>query len=278
MRSLPFCNDHIAFRSYACQHPCLGMVSLTRIFEALGYRVAGNYSFDDKHLNAVHLQHTNTAMPKLFVSELRTWELDPTVAAIIHQLVAEARLEINDQHLQQLRSIEGLRVDTREPLMNQVLGLFQQLPWHAPDRSDLERLNQASQYAAWVSVHGFAVNHFTALINAHNTDSLADIDRTASALRSAGIPMKSTIEGKVGSKLRQTSTTPSIVKVPVRENGQIIEIDRPYAYFELAERGNVTDPITGNLCRFEGFLGSQATHLFEMTQTPDRSDSPTTPG
>ena len=62
-----FCNDHIAFRCYACQQPYIGMTLLTRIFETLGYSVAGNYSFDDKHLNAVHLQHTNAALPKLFI-------------------------------------------------------------------------------------------------------------------------------------------------------------------------------------------------------------------
>ena len=37
-----FCNDHIAFRCYACQQPCIGMTLLARIFETLGYSVAGN--------------------------------------------------------------------------------------------------------------------------------------------------------------------------------------------------------------------------------------------
>ena len=272
-----FCNDHIAFRCYACQHPCIGMAFLTRIFETLGYSVAGNYCFDDKHLNAVHLQHTNAAMPKLFISELKTWELDPSVASIIHQLVSEAKLTIKDHHLRELGCLENLEIDIREILMNQVIGLFQQLPWPTPDRRNLERLSQASQYAAWVSVHGFAVNHFTALINAHTTQALADIDRTTRALRKAGVPMKPTIEGAVGSKLRQTSTESSVVKVPVMEKGQIIEIDRPYAYFELAERGNVIDPQTGKSYRFEGFLGSQATHLFEMTQTVGRNNAAATP-
>jgi hypothetical protein len=39
-----------------------------------------------------------------------------------------------------------------------------------------------------------------------------------------------------------------------------------YAYFELAERGEVVDPDSGARRRFEGFLGSQATQLFDMTR------------
>ncbi|MBB75187.1 MAG: DUF1338 domain-containing protein [Planctomycetaceae bacterium] len=272
-----FWNDHIAFRCFACQQPCIGMVFLTRIFETLGYSVAGNYSFADKHLSAVHLQHTNPGLPKLFVSELRAWELDPAVAIIIRQLVSEAELTIEDQHLRELDCLETLGIEVRKMLLIRVLKFFQQVPWPAPDRLHLERLSQASQYAAWVSVHGFSVNHFTALINAHTTQALADIDRTANALRKAGVPMKPTIEGAVGSKLRQTSTESSIVKVPVRDKGQSIEIDWPYAYFELAERGSVTDQQSGRPGRFEGFLGAQATHLFEMTQTKERNDGGMTP-
>ena len=36
--------------------------------------------------------------------------------------------------------------------------------------------------------------------------------------------------------------------------------------FELAERGEVTDPDSGARQRFEGFLGPQATQLFDMTK------------
>src|SRR4051812_27415520 len=54
-----FVNDHIAFRTLATQSPSSGIHSLSRIFEALGYRAAGNYFFDDKQLSAVHFQHPN---------------------------------------------------------------------------------------------------------------------------------------------------------------------------------------------------------------------------
>jgi hypothetical protein len=39
-----------------------------------------------------------------------------------------------------------------------------------------------------------------------------------------------------------------------------------YAYFELSQRDWQTDPTSGQRTRFEGFLGPQATNLFEMTR------------
>src|SRR5438045_1933085 len=51
-----FVNDHIAFRTMATQRPLAGIASLSRVFEALGYRAAGHYHFDDKHLSAIHFQ------------------------------------------------------------------------------------------------------------------------------------------------------------------------------------------------------------------------------
>ena len=39
-----------------------------------------------------------------------------------------------------------------------------------------------------------------------------------------------------------------------------------YAYFELAQRDTYKDPVTGKVLRYEGFLGQQATNLFDMTK------------
>jgi hypothetical protein len=78
--------------------------------------------------------------------------------------------------------------------------------------------------------------------------------------------MKAEIEGAAGSKLRQTATAAAVVQVPVAVNGMRSEMAWSYAYFELAERGEVVDPDSGARRRFEGFLGSQATQLFDMTR------------
>jgi hypothetical protein len=146
---------------------------------------------------------------------------------------------------------------------------FSRLPWDLPEKADVVAVNEVSQYAAWVLVHGYNVNHFTSLINSHGVAALDDIEKTVTALQEAGLPMKAEIEGQRGSKLRQTATQAVVIDVSVRESGQAVQLPWTYAYLELAERGEVVDPQTGRACRFEGFLGPQATQLFEMTRVSE---------
>jgi hypothetical protein len=96
--------------------------------------------------------------------------------------------------------------------------------------------------------------------------ALDDIEKTIAALQKAGIPMKAEIEGERGSKLRQTATEAVKIDVEVVDQGVPAKMPWSYAYFELAQRDTVTDPTTGKKVRFEGFLGPQATNLFEMTR------------
>lgn len=154
----------------------------------------------------------------------------------------------------------------RAALLDRLVREFHELPWNLPERADVERAHGESQYAAWVLLHGYNVNHFTALINSQGVPALAGIEATAAALAAAGVPMKAEIEGLAGSKLRQTATAAVVAPTPVAVNGMQAEMPWSYAYFELAERGEVTDPDSGARQRFEGFLGPQATQLFDMTK------------
>jgi hypothetical protein len=258
-----FVNDHIAFRTLAGQEPTTGIVSLARPFEALGYVPAGCYRFPDKHLSAIHLQHPNGLFPKLFLSELQVWMLSASAQATLRSALAQHRPPLADDVLTRLHRAAP---DEHAALIAQVVDSLETLPWNVPQRSDVETLNRESQYAAWVLVHGYNVNHFTALVNSHGVPALADIDATVATLRAAGIPMKTEIEGAPGSKLRQTATEAVRIDVPVRDGEALITMPWSYAYFELAERGEITDPDTGRRGRFEGFLGAQATQLFEMTR------------
>jgi hypothetical protein len=81
-----FVNDHIAFRTLALQRPPAGIHSVSRVFEVLGYVPAGMYTFPDKKLSALHFQHPESQFPKLFISQLETWQL-PSDA---RQLIARA--------------------------------------------------------------------------------------------------------------------------------------------------------------------------------------------
>ena len=65
----PLVNDHIALRTL--QHPQFGIERLARAFFDLGYEVKGRYRFEEKKLDAMHLEHASNARhPKVFISEL----------------------------------------------------------------------------------------------------------------------------------------------------------------------------------------------------------------
>jgi 2-oxoadipate dioxygenase/decarboxylase len=260
-----FVNDHIAFRTFATQQPLAGIATISRVFEALGYRAAGSYHFDDKQLSAIHFQHANQQFPKLFISELKVWELPLAARGIIERAVRSHRPAISGDVLAALEQLDQGASPAAE-LLSQVVVQFHELPWVLPARADVEALNKASQYAAWVLVHGYNVNHFTSLINSHGVPALADIEKTIVALQAAGVPMKAEIEGERGSKLRQTATEAVTIDVAVHDRGMPAMMPWTYAYFELAQRDAVLDPTTGKQLRFEGFLGPQATNLFEMTR------------
>ena len=160
----------------------------------------------------------------------------------------------------------GQQDQDEQSLMDQLVDWFTTLPWKTPEKKAVLAANEISQYAAWVLVHGYNVNHYTSLINSHGVAALNDIEKTIQALKAAGGPMKAEIEGERGSKLRQSATEAVVVAVEVCEDGQRTRMPWTYAYFEWAERGEVVDPETGQTHRFEGFLGPQATQLFEMTK------------
>lgn len=264
-----FVNDHIAFRTIACQRPMTGIVSLSRVFEALDYRPAGIYHFPDKHLNAIHFQHSHPEFPKLFISELKTWELSDESQRAIEETLGSHRPAVSRATLASLATLDDASPD-RSLLLDELVTQIESLPWHLPRREAVELLSRESQYAAWVLVHGYNVNHFTSLVNSHGVASLDTLEKTIDALATAGVPMKADIEGEPGSKLRQSATEAATIEIGVLDDGQAATMPWTYAYFELAVRNRIVDPKTGESLRFEGFLGPQATNLFDMTRVADR--------
>lgn len=258
-----FVNDHLAFRTLGSAFPSMGVASLAPLFQSLGYVAEGCYLFPDKCLSALHLRHPLADFPKLFISELQLWRLPPAA-----QQAASASLASYQQPLDN-ELLHLLSTDTQSILdaavLERLVAVFRR-PWDPPAWSDVQSMNEHSQYGAWTMLHGYRVNHFTSLVNSHGVPSLRDLERTVAALRAAGVPMKAEIEGEPGSQLRQTATAAASIPVSVWQDGAIAEEQWSYAYFELAERGEVVDPETGKRHRFEGFLGPQATQLFEMTK------------
>lgn len=256
-----FRNDHVAFRTFALGVPSDGIFSVARPFEALGWITEGCYRFPDKKLSAVHLRHPNPGLPKVFVSELRVWELSPRARRIVRRSTRVRRTGLSEDDLAGLASPAA-----RSPgLRRRLLGHFER-PWPPPEEAAVRALDAESQYAAWTLLFGRRVNHFTASVDSQDSPSLSGIEATVAALRAKGVPMKATVEGAPGSKLRQSATEAATLAVESRARGRSSALEWPYAYFELAERGLAKDAETGRLARFEGFLGGQAAQLFEMTR------------
>lgn len=263
-----FVNDHIAFRTFGTTVGTnqIGMVSLAVLFRPLGFRPVGAYEFREKRLRAVHLQHPDPSYPKLFVSELEVEMLPEEAQRILARYMLRHRDTLGEEDLQQLRSLATLAPRERNILLTKVQSFFETLPWGIPDRADVDALEAHSQYGAWVLMHGYEVNHFTASVNSHKVPTLGTIEKTVAEMRARGIPMKAEVEGEAGSRLRQSATESVVIPVTVRgPDGRMTEVNRTYAYFEIAERGLWTNPETGEREIFQGFIGPQANQLFEMT-------------
>ena len=254
-----FQNDHLAFRTFAVQERWSGIAAISRPFEALGYRAAATYDFPDKNLTSIHFAPPVESLPKLFISELRTWDLSARARKIVASATKKAAPGLTDIELGDLALLSKISGKRRGALLRRWAAQFTR-PWPAPTLADALALEKESQFGAWVLLHGHTVNHFTAAVHAHASPALDDIEKTIAALKAAGVPMKPDIEGEPGSRLRQSSTQAVVIPVEMRSGSRVVKKPWTYAYFEIAER-----PLVDGR-RFEGFLGGQATNLFEMTR------------
>jgi len=261
-------NDHIAFRSFNTALPGQppGYQAFLRVLLPLGYMQAGTYDFPDTHLRAVHLEHADENLPRIFISQLEVDRLPAEHAALlraaVQDVVPDWKFTAEVAEMLPGAALSPARTDA---LVASLVDFFGR-PWPAPPRRTVLALNEVSQYAAWTLLHGNAVNHFTAYINRQAVPAWPDIEATVAGLRAAGVPMKDAIEGERGSRLRQTATQAARGRFPVREDdGRPGELEWTYAYYELAERGTVTGP-DGHTRLFTGFLGPQTPGLFEMTR------------
>lgn len=264
-------NDHIALRTlntHTGEQP-EGIRAIKHILNFLDYKPAGKYTFKKKKLSAVHFEHPDVFFPKIFVSQIEVEQLPAWAQKIIQNTVQETPYIISDsaiELLQELKKHGELPREAANLLVNDLSNYFRR-PWNAPQKDDVLKINDVSQYASWVLLHGNGVNHFTAFINYQNIPEWPDLETTCKALEEAGVPMKETIEGEKGSKLQQSSTQAVKEEVEVMGEYGPEKIVWTYAYYELAQRGFVQE--NGETKLFTGFLGEQAVHLFDMTKTRD---------
>lgn len=264
-------NDHIAFRTFNThtgEQP-EGIRAIKHIISCLGYVPVEKYNFKKKKLNAVHFEHPDPMFPKLFVSQLEVEKLPEWAQQIIKNTVKDTSYLLSDESIGLLATLKenGELPRVAGEMLVKDLAQYFRRPWSVPRKEDVLKINDISQYAAWVLLHGNAVNHFTAFVNYQNVSEWPDLESTCKGLADAGIPMKEALEGEKGSKLQQSATLAVKEEVEVKGDDGIEKMPWTYAYYELAQRGLVIE--NGEEKLFSGFLGEQARHLFDMTRTRD---------
>ncbi len=227
-------NDHIAFRTF--YHPHINVDVLSRPFLLAGYVQKGYYVFEDKHLTAKHYEHPDLAeAPRVFISQLMTEHFSPELQQVVSGIIA--------------RLPESLYFSNEVIYSGDV--------WGMPSYSTYEMLRKESEYAAWLYVYGFRVNHFTVSIN--HLKKLNTIEIVNQFLNDKGFLLNESggrVKGTPAELLEQSSTKAGILPIQFIEG--IYHI--PSCYYEFARRYPDTD---GEL--YSGFIAKSADKIFEST-------------
>lgn len=225
-------NDHIALRTF--RHPRVGIDVLAKPFLDSGYVFKGDYQFVDKKLYAKHYEHTDSSMPKIFISELKVEEFSPALQNTVKQLIDQ--IPAGKEHEYDFTSCGR--------------------PWKVTTKVYQDLLKE-SDYAAWVSAFGYRPNHFTVFINA--LKKFTDIVELNTFLKNNDVKLNSSGGEVKGSKevlLEQSSTLANSIEVQFDD----AKISIPACYYEFAKRYPMKD---GNL--YQGFVAASADKIFEST-------------
>lgn len=227
-------NDHIAFRTL--NDARVNIEVLSRLFVRNGYREAGQYVFEEKHLFAKHFEIPGKPeAPKVFISELLTEKFSPflrnTMIGLIDQIPAD---KLN---------ADGL--------------IFSGVLWEKPSFKIYEQLRNESEYAGWLYINGFRANHFTVNINA--LKKLNTIQKVNQFLKDNGFLLNDSggeIKGTPEELLQQSSIKSGIIRMAFAEG----DFDVPGCYYEFAQR---YPDKNGKL--YNGFIAKSADKIFEST-------------
>lgn len=223
-------NDHIALRTF--DDPRVNIEQLSTPFVEAGYLAGGQYRFEEKRLSAVHFEHPDPSLPKVFISELLTRQFSEGLRSTVGSLL---------EHLP-------------KPIVGPLCAAGR--PWPI-EFSTYQSLQSESEYAAWMSAHGFCANHFT--IDVNRLDSVESLSELNRLLSEAGFVLNEqggSIKGSPAVFLEQSSTMASKVIVDFLDGPREV----PGCYYEFAKRYPTAD---GTL--FGGFVTNSADKIFEST-------------
>lgn len=223
-------NDHVAYR--AVNLPGFGIDALKKPLVEQGYKVCGEYHFEKKKLYAVHLEHEDKTLPKVFISELLLEKLSDKAQELYKRVLSGVTLPKNEDVL--------------------TCGRL----WDIDHKTYLE-LSEESEYAAWLLAFGYCANHFT--INVNALKGFEDLESLNNFVEKAGYKFNESggrIKGSKEVYLEQSSTMAGELEVSFKDGNFKI----PSCYYEFALRHEMEN---GEL--YQGFVAGSADKIFEST-------------
>jgi hypothetical protein len=225
-------NDHVAYRTFNIEKVNLDKLSAHLL--SLGYTECGEYHFKAKKLYAKHFEHTDSTLPKVFISELLVEEFSQPVQDIIKRMVDS--------------------IDSAAVAKNSFL--YSGTHWQVSS-DEYQTLLDESEYAAWMSAWGYRANHFTVSIN--HLENFDDIEAVNSAVKDGGFNLNTSggeIKGDKEVMLEQSSTIADKHEVQFSDKTVLI----PSCFYEFAKRYELSN---GKL--YTGFVAASADKIFEST-------------
>ena len=225
-------NDHIALRTFS--HPKTSIEVLAKPFLDCGYVEKDDYEFIEKKLYAKHYEHSDTSLPKVFISELLYEKLSEKAQVVINSLIDQ----IDDEFMS----------DFSIPMKGR--------PWDISSKL-YNFLKEESEYASWMAAWGFRPNHFTVFIN--KLTSFDDVEDINVFIKENNFNLNTSGGEVKGSKevyLKQSSTLAYNHSVSFSDRELVI----PSCYYEFAKRFTREN---GEL--YNGFVAKSADKIFEST-------------
>lgn len=226
-------HDHVAYRTF--NHPQVNAERIADLFKQLGYKQGQDYYFEKKKLKARHYEHPDERLPKIFISELLVEEFSPFLQDTVAQWMENVPAGVADD----------------------MSFLWANNPWNEKSFEVYSRLREESEYAAWMYVYGFRINHFAIYIN--HLKHYTDIRKVNDFIKNNGYTLNQSggeIKGSKEKYLEQSSIMAEKIRVLFNEG--IYEI--PACYYEFTQRYPKPDNKL-----YTGFYASSADKIFEST-------------
>jgi hypothetical protein len=250
--------DHFAFRTFGLGGIDTGISSVSTWFTDLGYIEGGSFEFVKKKLRARWYKPPSPDLPRLFVSELKVEEMSKGTREIIKKYAGSG----DDHHYSTMP-----HAFSRYGLATGFLGVT---PWAPPTIEEYKILSEESEYAAWVLINGFALNHTTLAIH-RLTDLEGGISALNSHLKHQGLTLSEQggeIKVSPDGLLLQSSTIADSREFEFA-GGEVALV--PGAYIEFAERlvlpeyAHLKESQVEEWHRRDGFEAANADKIFEST-------------